>query len=92
MGDRLQIARVTLQRGSIYLLFQIIGKIATDFLLDNPPRVFLGDTEEAHQHLLGGDRITMPGQHLRMCAAGDDFAVHEHAVAIEDDEIYRHEA
>ena len=90
MGDRLQIAGIELQRRRIHLALEIVGQTAADLRFDHPPCVLLGYAEEADQHLLRGDRIAVPGQHIRMRATGDHLAVHEHAVAIEDDEIDRH--
>ena len=46
--------------------------------------------EKPLKHLLRGDRIAVAAQHIRVRAAGDDLAVHEHAVPIEDDKVNRH--
>jgi len=46
--------------------------------------------EKALEHLIRRDLIAVPAQHVRMRTTGDDLAVNEHAVAIEDDEIDGH--
>jgi hypothetical protein len=41
-------------------------------------------------HLLGRDRIAVRGEDVGVHHAGQRLAVHQHAVAIEDDEVERH--
>jgi len=43
--------------------------------------------EETIEHLICRDRVAVPRQGFRMRAARNDFAVDQHAVAIENDEI-----
>ena len=50
-------------------------------------RLAVRNAEKAIEHLLGGDGIAVPGQGFRMGAAGNHFAVDQHAVAVENDEI-----
>ena len=45
-----------------------------------------GATEKAREHLLRRDRIAEFSQESRMFAAGDDLAVDQNAITIEDDE------
>ena len=87
MGDCPQIARVELQGGLFDLSLKIVRKLAANFGFDGLPRFAIRHAEEAIEHLIGRDRIAVPRQGLGMRAAGNDFAVDQDTVAIEDDEI-----
>ncbi|MGY3645376.1 hypothetical protein ACVWW2_000667 [Bradyrhizobium sp. LM4.3] len=65
---------------------QLAAELGLDLEIGLPRRA----AEKALEYLIRGNWITVPGQHIRMRATGDHLAVHEHAVAIEDDEIDRH--
>jgi hypothetical protein len=83
-----QMIRVELQGRLLHLRFEIIGQFAAHLGFDREPRLAVGHAEEAVQHLIRCDRIAVARERLRVGAAGDDFAVDQYAVAIEDDEVY----
>src|ERR1017187_4495341 len=45
--------------------------------------------EETIEYLFRRDRIAVPRHGFRVCAARNDFAVDQHAVAVENDEVDR---
>jgi hypothetical protein len=64
-----------------------VGQAAAELGFDLEIGLARRATKEAVEHLLGVDWIAMPRQHIRVGAAGNDFAVDQHAVAVENDEL-----
>ena len=87
MRDRLPASRRNAQHVGDELRLERIVEGTAELGLDLAPRLAAGAAEETLGDLFGGDRIAVPGQRLGMDAAGNHFAVDQHAVAIEDDEI-----
>src|SRR5438105_11908984 len=51
------------------------------------PRLAIRHAKKALEHLIGRNWIAVPRQGFGMGAAGNHFAVDQHAVTIEDDEV-----
>ena len=90
MRDRFQIACIIFQRFGFHLRVEIIRQLSAEFGFDDQLCLAVGHAEKAMQHLVFGDRIAVARQRLRMRTAGDDLAVDQHAVAVENDEIEMH--
>jgi hypothetical protein len=84
---RLQIGLKGTEQFVLQLRVKIIWKAAAEFGLDFDVRLSCRATEETIEHLLRRDRIAVTRQDLGMRATGNDFAVDQHAIAIEDDEF-----
>ena len=76
----------------LQLHMKIVGQGTAEFGLDFRIRLARRAAEEAIEDLLLRDRIAVTTEHIGMCAAGDDLAVDQHAVAIENDERWDHES
>ena len=74
----------------ICLRGEVIGQAAAEFGLNFQRCLAHRTSEKPLQHLVRRDRIAVARQRLRMRAARNDFAVDQHAVAVEDDEIETH--
>src|SRR6516165_1771548 len=68
----------------------VVGQGTTELGLHLEIGLPHGSAEETLENLLRRNRIAVARQRRGMRAAGNDLAVDEHAVAIEDDEIDCH--
>jgi hypothetical protein len=87
MGDSFD--RVCQCRKQCRSPFKIVGlrQRPPEFPLDLEGRIVGGASKKPPMHLVGGDRITVTGEHVGVDAARNDLAVDQDPVAVEDDEI-----
>ena len=90
LDDKASFGRYPLQRSFLHLRLKIIRKLAAELVFDGEARLAVRHAEKADQHLIGCDRIAVSRQDLGVGAAGNDLAVDEHAVAVENNKIDRH--
>ena len=83
---RLELPRENRRRPPVHLGVEFRGERA-EIARQERVHVLVAHAGKALRHRLGRDRMADRLQRLRHGAAGDDLAVDEHAVAVEDDEI-----
>jgi hypothetical protein len=69
---------------------RVSDRFSAEFSFDGFAGFAIRHAEKAREHLVGSDRIAVARQGFGMRAAGNHFAVDQHAVAVENDEIKIH--
>ena len=87
VGDRLQCRGEGLEQFILQLGMEVVRQAAAQFGFDFKMRLTRGSAEEPIEYLFDRDRVAVARQDVRMHAARNDFAVDQHAVAVENDEI-----